>query len=298
MVGTVSFISIIIMIAGGIILPVGACLCWLLAKKEKVTTVLIGAATWFLFAMILETIPKMIFFNPALPLGKAVMGNVVLYTVTGALMAGIFEETGRFVAFKTVLRKRVNKETAISHGLGHGGFEALFILLVSGVQYLIYALMINGGIFQRLIDQAAASGVDVSSLEALPAQIAALTPATALVALCERIFAMILHVGLSILVFYSVRRSKVWLYILAILLHALFDVPAALYQTGVIGLYVVECILAVYAVAFFVIVYFVLYKKDKAGRAAEEADGMPDGTAEEADGLAEDAAFSEGRSEE
>lgn len=306
MVGTVSFISIIIMIAGGIILPVGACLCWLLAKKEKITTVLIGAATWFLFAMILETIPKMIFFNPALPLGKAVMGNAVLYTVIGALTAGIFEETGRFVAFKTVLRKRTNRETAISHGLGHGGFEALYILLVTGIQFLVFALMINSGTFQTLIDQTAATGTDVSGIEALPAQIMALTPVTSLISLFERTVAMVLHVGLSILVFYSVRESKVWMFILAILAHSLFDVPAALYQTGVIGLYVTEGILAVFSVAFFVIVYFVLYKKDRAGLTPEnsqtedpaegasrggpdtdEAAGMLNGSAEEAYDLPE-----------
>ena len=274
MIGTSSFAGIIIMIAGGLIIPVGACALWLFIKKEKITTVLIGAATWFLFAMILETIPKLLFFNPALPLGRAVIGNVILYTVIGASLAGVFEETGRYVVFRTLLRRRINKETSISHGLGHGGFEALYLMVVSGIEYLVFAVMINNGSFQELIDKTAEAGKDVSSLEALPQQIMSITPSIGLISVGERVFAMLMHVGLSILVFYSVRRSKVWLYILAIVLHALFDVPAALYQTGVLGLYTVEIMFVVYAVAFFVIVLVLLYRKD-ATRPGPE--GSPEG---------------------
>lgn len=260
MIGTSSFVGIGIMIAGGIILPVAVCIWWLLTKKEKITTVLIGAATWFVFAIILESLPKLLFFNPSTSLGKTVMENVVLYTAIGALLAGLFEETGRLVAFKTVLRKRTNKETGISHGIGHGGFEAMYIMVITGIQNIVYASMINAGTFQTVIDQAAATGAPVSSLEALPAQIMAITPMSAALGIVERIFAMLLHVGLSTLVFYAVRRSKAGYYVLAILLHALFDVPAALYQQGILNFYIVEAILAIYAIAFFAIIYIVLYK--------------------------------------
>ena len=261
-IGTSSYVGIGIMIAGGIILPLAVCIWWLLTKKEKVTTVLIGAATWFVFAIILESIPKVIIFNPSTSLGKTVLGNIVLYTVIGTLLAGIFEETGRLVAFKTLLRKRTNKETGISHGIGHGGFEAMFLMTVTGIQFIVYAAMINSGTFQAVIDQTAAMGADVSSLEALPAQIMAINPMTGVLNIVERIFAMLLHVGLSILVFNATRRSKIGYYLLAVLLHALFDVPAVLYQQGILNLYVVEAMLAVYATVFFVTVYWFLYRRE------------------------------------
>ena len=261
-IGTSSYVGIGIMIAGGFILPVAVCVWWLLVKKEKITTVLIGAATWFVFAIILESIPKLLLFNPSTSLGKTVLGNAVLYTAIGALLAGIFEETGRLVVFKTLLRKRTNKETGISHGIGHGGFEAMYLIAFTGIQFMVYASMINSGTFQTLIDLAAATGAPVASLEALPAQIMAITPLTGILNIIERVFAMLLHTGLSILVFYAVKRSKTGYYVLAILLHALFDVPAALYQAGILNLYIVEILIAVYATVFFVIVYKVLYKKD------------------------------------
>ncbi|MBO4235569.1 MAG: YhfC family intramembrane metalloprotease [Firmicutes bacterium] len=255
-----SFVGIGIMIAGGILLPVIVCILWLKRTKEKFTTVLVGAATWFVFAIVLETIPKYFLFNPATSIGRKVLGSVVLYTIVGALLAGVFEEVGRYIAFKTVLKKRTNKETGISHGIGHGGFEAMFLMGYAGIQYIIFSVMINTGAFQELISQTAATGIDVSSLEALPGQIMSITPLTSIVSILERVFAMLLHVGLSIMVFFAVRDSKVGLLLLAILLHAFFDVPAAMYQAGVLNLYVTEFVLACYALIFFVIVYR-MYKK-------------------------------------
>lgn len=260
MIAQSSFVAMYIMIAVGIILPVGLTAWWMITKKERIEIILAGAATWFVFAIVLENILKSILFDPSRSIGKIVTDNVFLATVIGALLAGIFEETGRFLVFKYVLKKKDNKETAISHGIGHGGFEALYLLVTAGIQDLLFAAMINTGGFQEVIDTAAAQGIDISTLEALPEALKSLTPLTACISGFERVCAILLHIGLSILVFYAVRRSKIGLYFLAVLLHAFFDVPAALYQLGVIkSMYIVEVLLAVYAVVFFVTVLRKLY---------------------------------------
>lgn len=276
MIGTASFVGALIMIAGGIMLPVGACIWWLKTRKDRLSTVLVGAASWFLFAMILESVPKLLLFNPSTSIGKTVIDNVALYTVFGALLAGVFEETGRLVAFKTVLRNRTNKETGISHGIGHGGFEAMFLMGVSGVQFMVFAVMINSGTFQTLIDQAAAAGADVSGLEALPAELMKITPLIGALNIFERAVSMLLHVGLSVLVFNAVKRSKISLYFIAVAAHTLIDVPAALYQKDVLNIYVVEAMFAVVSVAFFVTVYRTLYKDEALGEeGGEDRNDLP-----------------------
>ncbi len=257
MIGTYTFVCIGLMIAAGIILPLGTAIWWVKTKHEKFTTVLVGAATWFVFAIVLESIPKAFLFNQASPIGKAVLGNVFLFTVFGALLAGIFEETGRLVAFKTVLKNRTNKETGISHGIGHGGFEAMYLLLSVGIQYLVFAFMINNGTFGVMTNQGALASMDASTIEAIPGALAAFTLGNSLMSIIERIFAMILHVGLSILVFSAAKKSRISLYFLAIVIHALFDVPAALYQYGVLNLFFTEAFIAIFAVVF----TFVVYKK-------------------------------------
>ena len=257
MLGTSTFVYLGLMVAAGIILPVGTAIWWLVKKHEKVSTILVGAATWFVFAILLESIPKAILFNPASLIGKAILGNAVLFTLVGALLAGIFEETGRLVAFKTVLKNRTNNETGISHGIGHGGFEAMYLLLSVGIQYLVFAIMINNGAFGVMTNQGALASVDASTIEAIPGALAAFTLGNSLISIIERIFAMILHIGLSMLVFSAVKRSRNSLYFLAVLIHTLFDVPAALYQFGVLNLYVTEVFIAIFAVVF----TFVVYKK-------------------------------------
>ena len=260
MISQTSFTAMFIMIAIGIILPIGLAAWWMITKKERIEILLAGAATWYVFAVVLENIPKSILFDPSRPVGRTLTEHVLLATLVAALLAGFFEETGRFFVFKYVIKKRDNKETAISHGIGHGGFEALYLLVVTGIQNIIYATMINNSAFDALLDTASTQGIDISALEVLPEALKSLTPLTALISGFERVCAILLHIGLSILVFYAVKRSKTGLYFLAVLLHALFDLPAALYQFGIIqSVYVVEALLAVYAVVFFVTVLRKLY---------------------------------------
>ena len=138
-------------------------------------------------------------------------------------------------------------------------------------QNLVFAVLIGTGMFQSLVDKTAAKGADVSALQALPQQIMSITPGTACLAGAERIFAMLLHVGLSVLVFYAVKQSRPLWYVLAIALHALFDVPAALYQFGALpNVYVVEAILAVYSIVFLTVVLRILYRRDKTPQTAGE----------------------------
>ena len=56
----------------------------------------------------------------------------------------------------------------------------------------------------------------------------------------ERLFAMSLHIGLTVIVYYGVISEKKGFLQLAILLHMLMDTFPALYQRGVVPLWTVE----------------------------------------------------------
>ena len=250
-----SFICIGILIAFGIIFPLIVAIVWVIKKKERFTTVLIGALTWLIFAIVLESIPKSFILSPTNPLGAFLANNIFLLSVVAALLAGLFEEIGRYIIFKTFLKNRTNKETAISHGIGHGGFEAMFLLLNAGIQLMVFAIMIEKGTFNQMIDTIVAAGGDPSNLTVIPEQLQTMSLSNNLAACFERCMAMLLHVGLSIIVFTSVRKKKIGLLILAILLHALIDIPAALYQFGVLNLFITEIIISVYAIIVFCFAY-------------------------------------------
>lgn len=259
MVGTTAYIAFGLMIAAGLILPTVLCIWWLKTRHEKFTSVLTGAMTFLIFALVLESIVHSIVFM----VFPGIRDNVVAYMLYGALMAGIFEETGRYLAYKLVLKKRTNRETAISYGIGHGGFEAVYILAATGINNFVYAGIINAGQFPPLLDQLKAAGQDTSPIESLPEQLAAFGIADIGLPILERVFAVMFHIALSILVFYAVKNGKIWMYFLAVILHALLDAPAALYQQGVIGIAATEVCLALFSIVTFVIMYVFLYKRDK-----------------------------------
>ena len=56
----------------------------------------------------------------------------------------------------------------------------------------------------------------------------------------ERMFAMLIHIGLSVMVYYGVVNAKKIYLPMAILLHMLADNFPALYQRGIMPLWAVE----------------------------------------------------------
>lgn len=257
-----------------ILAPVAIALIWKIKKKERFTTVLVGAASFIVFALFLEKIIQAVVIMPTslgLPesgLSAFLNANPIIWALVVGLFPGVFEETGRLVVFKTLLRNRKNKETAISYGLGHGGIEVIMILGVTYIGNIVLAIMINAGEFQSIVDSVAAQAPDqVGTITALAAQLSALTFAEFGLAVVERIFAVLFHIGASMLVFYACRDSKKkWLYPLAIIIHTAMDFVAGLYSAGVLVVPVwgLEIIMAVFGLAVFAGAYFGIYKKDNA----------------------------------
>ncbi len=254
------------------VVPLIIAIVWTIKKKEKFTSVLAGAATFLLFALILEKpLQNILVFPTMMGLSEhAAAGFInarpVLWALILGLFPGVFEETGRLVAFKTVLKNRKNRETGISHGIGHGGIEVILIRGITYITYIAYAAMINSGTFGNMIAQVAAQAPEQEANGyALAAQLAAFSAGDLGIDVVERIFAVMFHTGASILVFYACRdKKKIWLYPLAILLHTAMDSVAGLQMAGVIALspVMLEVVVAVFGSAVFFGAYLLLYKKD------------------------------------
>ena len=257
-------VSTAFFIEGGVclLLPVAALLVWHGKTTARVSPFFVGALMFFVFALVLEQILHTFVLKPGGPLSAVINGNLLYKAVYGGLAAGLFEETGRLVGFKTLLRKQTARQTAITYGLGHGGFECI---LLAGVSGLVYGLVASGVISASLLG---ASG------GAVAAAIAATAAATPLWAILERVSAMMLHLGLSIFVFEAVRvPGKGWLYPLAILLHAAVDCGAVLAAGRISSVAAIEGLILAAALAVLAAALAV-YKKlpaDTGGAAPENA---------------------------
>ena len=150
MVPTLSIVLIITNMLLGIIIPVGLVVFFRKRYQASVKSFFVGCAVMLLFALVLEQIVHMVVLGSAA--GVAIQSRTWAYALYGALMAGVFEETGRFLAMRYVLKKEhKDAHNALMYGAGHGGFEMFVILSMGMVNNLIYALMINMGQTQTLL---------------------------------------------------------------------------------------------------------------------------------------------------
>ena len=190
-------------------------------KGADILPFFIGCAVFVLFALILEALAHKLILKGSL--GQTIQGNILLYALYGGLMAGLFEETGRYLAFRTVLKKRLgNDRNALMYGAGHGGIEAILLLGFAYISNVVMSVLINAG--QTDLLTATAAGEAAEQLKAILDSLVTTAPWTYLLAIVERAVAITTHICLSVLVFFSVKKpGKGWLFPAAILLHAALD---------------------------------------------------------------------------
>jgi uncharacterized membrane protein YhfC len=245
----ISDLSVAIMIFGVIFsLALPLVPYFILRKKMKArfVPVLIGAATFIVAALMLEnTVHGFILGNPGV--NAYLKANPLLYALYGGLMAGLFEESGRFGAFKLMQSKYNAPADALTYGLGHGGIEAVIVLGLAMLSNIMIALMANSGSLSSTL--AALPADQQEALKGAVTALAAVQPVELFAGMVERVGAVAFHVGASVLVFLAAtKRSSIWLYPLAIFLHMLLDIPAVLFQVGVLGnVWVLEAVVLIFS---------------------------------------------------
>ena len=145
--------------------------------------------------------------------------------IGAALMAAAFEETGRWLAMRFVLR-RLDGKNALMYGAGHGGAEAMILLGLTSINNLVNATLINSGELPGVL-----SGLDEATAESVLAGVSQLWTAPAylfFVGGLERIVAIFLHIALSVLVWRAVRDKKAGWYWAAFGGHFAVDFAAVL----------------------------------------------------------------------
>ncbi|MBL6938365.1 MAG: YhfC family intramembrane metalloprotease [Alphaproteobacteria bacterium] len=185
----------------------------------------IGALTFFVAALLLEQILHFLVLKANPTVAAWFHANTAAYATYGVLAAGMFEEVGRFVAMRRFVRSTGNPGTAIAYGLGHGGLEALLIGGLAQLQAVAIAVMFNNGTL---------SPTASPLLKVAYANLLELTLPMALVGGGERLIALAFQIVLSLVVWRAVETKRTWLLFAAVAFHALGDLGAALFQTGII----------------------------------------------------------------
>lgn len=229
-----NFLSCLFSVFCSLILPVGAAILICLRQKGLLRSVLLGAATFTLFQLLLRL--------PLLQFVLAKMDWFMILSMTQPLMyslflgftAGLFEEFGRYIVMRLFLKERLSTLSGVAFGIGHGGIEA--VLLV---------------------------GINALVLLFAPA-LAAVPPSMMFAGGLERVSTLLLHVGWSVMVMKSVRERKlVWL-AAAFFAHGLIDTLAAYAAYLGLSVWVIELVLLLCALTAPVFIIKELRKDKKA----------------------------------
>ncbi len=177
--------------------------------------------------------------------------GIIPYAIVLGLLAGVFEETARYILFKFVRKDSKTWNEAVFIGLGHGGTEAILIGILAALAF------VNMWVY-RNIDLSTVPSIPAEQLELAKQQVAAYwsTPFyLALLGMAERIFAICLHISLSVMVLYSIVNKKpIWFW-LAILWHTIVD-ASAVYLVQKISVLALEGLIGIFAIISLGIIFW------------------------------------------
>lgn len=207
-----------------------------------------GALIFFLFQLS-SRVPLMqgvqYLIAPQLQASRALL---IAWLVTAAVTAALFEEIGRYIGYRWLMRNEEKTwPKAIMYGIGHGGIES--ILLVGG-------LMIVGLINMIVLPNIPLDTIPEAQRAQVQAQIAALQNEPAwlpLLGAWERLWTLPIQIAFSVIVLQVFRRGSLrWLW-LAIAGHTLVDLsvalPALLNLQGTGATLLVEGIVTLFGIA-------------------------------------------------
>lgn len=204
-----------------------------------------GCGVMFLFAFVFESACSRALFSS--PAGAKISSSPLLYSIFGGAMAGLFEETGRYAAFRTVLNRYRNKDqNALMYGAGHGGFEAAVVLGIAMINNLTYSILLNTGRIDTVTSQI--SPEDIGQFVRIIRSLAETSPLLFLAGTAERVFAIVLHISLSVFVWFAVKdKKKTILYAAAVILHAAIDAMTGYLSLKGMGILLLEATIGISA---------------------------------------------------
>lgn len=247
MVSTLSLVGMVFSLALSFLFPLILAIYFIRKYKTGILPFLTGAGIFILFALILEQLFHFLFIGPASPIADTIKNSPVLLGLYGGFMAGIFEETGRLLAFLFILKKARDWSHGTVYGIGHGGIESWLLVSITYANNLILSIMFNAGQVETM--KAALTPDQIVVLEKGLQALSSTGSSVFFLAGIERVLTVIIQIGLSLLVLYAVRKRKYLYFGLAILLHAALDFAAVYINSAFDNVFITEIVVVAFAAA-------------------------------------------------
>ncbi|WP_461205245.1 YhfC family intramembrane metalloprotease [Clostridium sp. DL1XJH146] len=237
MVSNASFFGMFVSLFLSILFPI--ILMIVFRKKYKIDFKAVGVGVLiFVLFQVVTRIPLLSFLGSVPWFENGIKANIYVYGIFLALTAAAFEEVGRVVGFKYLLKKNLEPQNALGYGIGHSGIESILIVGLAQINNMVISIMINNGTFDTLLG----TTPEIAAVKELLINTA---PSMFVLGGFERVFTILFHIALSILVFKSVSLKEYKYFVYAFSLHFIIDFIAVVFSSNI---WAVEAILSVAAV--------------------------------------------------
>ena len=207
--------------------------------NAKIKHILIGCLG-FILSVSLESLTIII-------LKQYMQDHLTIFKVIAANAAGGFEETGKYICLKKLFSDQ-NKDNIIipiSYGIGHGGFESIFVGVSVAMNIILKDLFIERGIIDDDI-----------------------TFAMAMMSAVERFNAILLQISLSNIVYKTFQENNILYLFLSIIIHNAVNSVAILHKY-INNFIITESILVVLSLLVFYFSFKILKKGNKEEKSSE-----------------------------
>lgn len=192
-------------------------LMYVLYKKMKIKagSFFIAWLVYLIFVIGLEQLFHKLILNVGL--AEAITSNYLIYALYSGLTAAIFEEGGRFLAIRFTMKNNLNKYNALMFGLGWAAIEGIMVTGLTYMNNLSVSLMLNNGQIEELLtgltdEEIAATLEGISGLWTM-------APYEFFMGGVERIFALIVQVSVTVLIYKAVKERSALYFVTAFMIH-------------------------------------------------------------------------------
>lgn len=231
MISNLSIVGCVISLLVSTLLPVGFIIYYGTRHKgQSVVSAWILGAIGFLVPQMFIRVPILKAIAQLDGYLAWITSHYILYALALGITAGLFEFAGRFLVAKYIQKRgRLNYTVSLAAGLGHGGIEAIILVGMTYINNLVLIFMLRSGAFDAQVAQAAAAGMDTAQLELMKQTLLSAPSITYFLGGFERILAMFAHVGMSMVVSYSIFKNRTGLgFLICTGYHAFIDTACGL----------------------------------------------------------------------
>jgi uncharacterized membrane protein YhfC len=199
---------------------------------------------------IIIRIPIMQIVLPGMGWYKTLSESFILYSLFLGFTAALFETFGRYITLNFLLKKRLSYTTGIIHGIGHGGIEAILLVGLNNLIFVVFAILLNSGNPTPL-----SSIIPLSQQGMLQTSLMG-DASLILMAGFERAVTMIFHISLSLLITIGIVKKRQLLYTgIVMILHTAVDSLAAFMSLNGVNVWIIEGMVLIFgAIALIIII--------------------------------------------